>query len=87
MDPATHEITIDLTIPANAAAFADCKEGDTKILTVGPKEEGVSLVATVEKGEYVADDEADEGEGAVPAAPAMTGPPSKGAAYAVGTIK
>lgn len=76
------EITIDLTDPVNVEAFADCAVGDTKILTVTEKQEGVLLTATVEAGEY----ESDEPAKAPPEKP-MSGKPPKGVAGAVSKIR
>lgn len=74
-----HSLTIDLTEPTAAEAFADCEVGDTKILTVTEKTP-TSVTVDMEKGEY----EGDEADVAPPIAepPVTAGPPAKGMAKA-----
>lgn len=73
-----HSLTIDITEPAAAEAFADCAVGDTYVITVTGKEPEVSVSVDIEKGDYEEAEAAPE-----PAAkPALTGPPAKGMAKA-----
>lgn len=69
-----HSLTIDLTEPTAAEAFADCEVGDTKILTVTSKDE-TSVTVDIEKGEY----ESEEDIATAPVeAPVTAAPPAKG---------
>lgn len=76
-----HTLTIDLTEPTAAEAFADCEVGDTKILTVTAKDE-TSVTVDIEKGEYESDEAVAEVEAPIEEAPVTAAPPAKGMAKA-----